>query len=789
MHQDTLDRDPIRQKDRLTADRAEPGKLTARATPVAVYPCLALAGIGTYYLLPEAGVAQAALFVLFNAVAMFAAWRAAGRARGTDRMVWTSVAVALTLATLANVPYYAFPLIVGRPIPFPCPVDVLFLSTQPCFIVALLALARQRRRGDRAGDALDAAIVVVGGASLMWQFVIAPVVNQSGMSSLAHVTAVAYPVSDLMVFAVLVRLVMAVSHRTASMRFLLAGIASLLAADVLLAIQLSSGSYHVGGPVDGMWMAYYALITVAALHPSARRLSRRSAAVEKGISSARLAVMCGIVLVGPLVLLTSRRGAAFVEAASLVAFVLVMTRMMGLNRRLMSAGVELHRRASTDLLTGLANRTEFRYRLQLALTPAEDRVGDVALLFLDLDDFKDVNDTLGHAAGDALLEVVAERLRQVVRSDDLVARLGGDEFAMLFQGRDALAHAMTVGERAVEAVAEPVEVNGTSVHVGASVGLATTCDGSDLDTLMREADEAMYTAKRLGKNRIERYDSALHDAVTARLALTADVDKAAERGELVVDYQPVVDLATGAVLGVEALVRWQHPTRGLLPPSAFIGIAEETGAVASIGSWVLETGAKDLCAWQRRFNLPELVLNVNVSVRELEEPGFASHVADILVRAGLDPRSLVVEVTESVFADPAGGAANTLVALRSMGARVALDDFGTGYSNIAYLRTFPVDIIKIDRSFISGDYGDDWDYALVEAILDFGRRLGLDTVAEGIEEVDQLLRLQNIGCRSGQGFLLSRPVPASAIEDLLSEGSPLLPLPLRASLQPLRRSA
>jgi diguanylate cyclase (GGDEF)-like protein len=504
--QETADRGPIVQKHRLTAD---PGKLTARVTPVGVYVCVASAAIGTYYLLPEAGVAQAALFVLFNAVAMLAAWRAAIRAAGTDRMVWTSVAIALTLAVLANVPYYAFPLVVGRPIPFPCPVDVLFLSTQPCFIVALLALARQRRRVDRAGDALDAAIVVLGGASLMWQFVIAPVVDQSGLSGLAHIAAVAYPVSDLMVFAVLVRLVLMVSHRTASMQFLLAGIASLLAADVLLAVQLSNGDYNVGGPVDGMWMAYYALIAVAALHPSARRLSRRSAAAEHGISSARLAVMCGVVIVGPLVFVTSRGGTAFVAGASLVAFVLVMTRMMGLNRRLMSAGVELQKRASTDLLTGLANGAEFRDRLQLALTRTEDRAGDVAVLYLDLDDFKDVNDTLGHAGGDALLEVVAERLRQVVRSEDLVARVGGDEFAVLFQGPEALAHAMTVGERAVHALAAPVGVNGTFVRVGASVGLATSNDGTDLDGLMREADEAMYTAKRLGKNRIERYDGAL----------------------------------------------------------------------------------------------------------------------------------------------------------------------------------------------------------------------------------------------------------------------------------------
>jgi diguanylate cyclase (GGDEF)-like protein len=750
---------------------------------------VASAAIGTYYLLPAAGVAQAVLFVLFSAAAMCAAWRASRRAEGTDRFVWASVAIALTLATLANVPYYGFPLLVGRPIPFPCPVDVLFLSTQPCFIVALLALAKDRRRVDRAGDALDAAIVVVGGASLMWHFVIAPVVSQSGMSGLAHVAAVAYPVSDLMVFSVLARLVLAVSDRSASMQLLLAGIGSLLAADVLLATQLSSGSYHLGGPVDGMWMAYYALIAVAALHPSARRLSRRSAVVEKGISSARLAIMCGMVLVGPLVFVTSRDGAAFVAAASLVAFALVMTRMMGLNRRLMSAGVALQRRASTDLLTGLANRAEFRHRLQLALTLIEDHAGDVALLFLDLDDFKDVNDTLGHPTGDALLEVVAYRLQQVVRSDDLVARLGGDEFAMLFEGPDALAQAMTVGERAIDALAEPVVVSGTPVRVGVSVGLATSYDGCDLDGLMREADVAMYSAKRLGKNRFERYDINLDDAVSERRSLMADVDNAAERGELVVEYQPVVDLATGAVLGVDALVRWQHPTRGLLPPSAFIALAEETGAVAAIGSWVLDTGARDLCAWQHRYDLRELVLNVNVSVGELEDPGYANRVADILGRAGLDPRCLVVEVTASVLADPAGGAAKTLAALRSMGARVALNDFATGYSCLASLPTFPADIIKIDGSFISGNQRGDRDEVIVDVILDIGRRLGLDTVAEGIEHVDQLLRLRNVGCRSGQGVLLSRPVPASVIEELLSAGSPLLPLPHRPTSQLLTRSA
>jgi diguanylate cyclase (GGDEF)-like protein len=433
----------------------------------------------------------------------------------------------------------------------------------------------------------------------------------------------------------------------------------------------------------------------------------------------------------------------------------------------------LKREASTDSLSGLANRAAFRDRLNSTLSRRDRRVGQQAVLFVDLDDFKDVNDTLGHAAGDELLRTVAERLIQTLRPGDMVARLGGDEFALLLEGLDDPGTALTVAERVVSSLAKPFDLGEHVAEVGASVGLAMRHRTSDAEGLMREADVAMYAAKAKGKNRVELYDSGLDDQTVARHALKTEVVRAAERGELVVEYQPMVDLQTGALVGVEALVRWQHPTRGLLPPSEFIGLAEDTGAIASIGRFVLETASRQLRSWQRRYDRPDLWLSVNVSVRELDGPAFAGDVLEILRVARLDPSSVVVEITETILAEPQGGTAATLVALRRAGARVALDDFGTGYSSIGYLRELPVDILKIDRSFLAGFHAGGPDSALLEGIMAMAERLGLDVIPEGIEEPDQLARLRALGCRVGQGFLLARPLSSDAIDALLAAPMPL----------------
>jgi diguanylate cyclase (GGDEF)-like protein len=434
----------------------------------------------------------------------------------------------------------------------------------------------------------------------------------------------------------------------------------------------------------------------------------------------------------------------------------------------------LTRQANHDSLTGLANRAAFDARVREALASQDRREGTQAVLFVDLDDFKDVNDVLGHAAGDELLRAVGVRLGEVVRPGDVVARLGGDEFALLLDGiPDGLA-AYALANRAAAALSTPVEIQGSWVAINASIGLAMRRDGSDLDTLMREADIAMYSAKSHGKNRVERYDAMLHAAVLDQQSLKQDVTGVAARGELVLDYQPIVDLNDGTLLGLEALVRWQHPTRGLLPPSAFIQLAEDTGAIAEIGTWVLTTAAAQVRSWQRRYRRPDLWLSVNVSVRQLEEQGFVGLVTDVLSSTGLEARCLVVEITESVLADPAGGAAVALEALRRNGVRVALDDFGTGYSSLGYLRQLPVDVLKIDRSFVSGPHARGRGEALLEAIVGLGRHLDLDVIPEGIEHPTELRRLQALGCRTGQGFLFSRPVPAGDIDAWLASVAPTL---------------
>jgi diguanylate cyclase (GGDEF)-like protein len=448
----------------------------------------------------------------------------------------------------------------------------------------------------------------------------------------------------------------------------------------------------------------------------------------------------------------------------------------------------LTQEANTDSLSGLANRAAFRARVAATLARPDRRDGTQAVLFVDLDDFKDVNDTLGHAAGDELLRVVGARLLDAMRPGDLVARLGGDEFALLLDGVADVAAAVAVARRAVKALAAPIRLDATTAIVGASVGVAMRHGASTLESLMREADVAMYSAKGKGKNRVECYDAGLDELVIARHSLRADLLGATARGELVLDYQPIVHLETGHLDGMEALVRWQHPTRGLLPPSEFIQLAETTGDIVGIGAWVLETAARQLRQWQQRYENPLLWMSVNVSVCQLETPSFADDVQAILVATGLDPATLVLEVTESTLADPKRGSAAALNRLRRLGLRVALDDFGTGYSSLAHLRDIPVDILKIDRSFVSGSSASLTGIALLEAIVGLGGRLGLQIIPEGIEEPDQLSRLSALGCRIGQGFLMSRPVPAEAIDALLASPLPVHVVGLGAGLDAVAAS-
>ena len=433
---------------------------------------------------------------------------------------------------------------------------------------------------------------------------------------------------------------------------------------------------------------------------------------------------------------------------------------------------QLTHQAFHDPLTGLANRALFRDRVQHALALRARTREQLAVLFLDLDGFKAINDSLGHSVGDRLLSAVSRRLQTAVRPGDTVARLGGDEFAVLLEDIAGLYVAEQVAARFIEELQTPFALDGHEVFVGASVGVALSNETFDADELLRNADLAMYRAKALGKNRCELFEPDMHAAVLDRMALENDLRHAVVRDQLRVHYQPVVELATGRIVGVEALIRWAHPTRGLVSPGEFINVAEESGLVVPLGRWVLTESCRQVARWRAQTGLP-LRLSVNISARQLQAPRLAEHVARTLRATGIDARDLVLEITESMLVDDAERTIAKLHLLRELGVRLAIDDFGTGYSSLNYLRRLPVDVLKIDRSFVKGIGTESELTSLTAAIVGIGRDLGLDTVAEGIEEPGQLAALRRMGCVLGQGFLYARPLPADELALLLTSGEPL----------------
>ncbi len=428
-----------------------------------------------------------------------------------------------------------------------------------------------------------------------------------------------------------------------------------------------------------------------------------------------------------------------------------MTNQVALALRTSEVHHELREQARIDPLTGLANRSAFLEELdRRRLGP-----GRCVLLFLDLDDFKNVNDELGHAAGDALLAHVASRLRAALRPQDVCARLGGDEFAVLLP--DAADSAPAVAQRLVDTIAGRVSLDGRMVQVCTSVGLAFAAPGITSAALLKHADAAMYAAKARGKNRVEVFDVGLLDDAGGA-GFERELAAAAVAGQLVVHYQPIVSVAGGHCVAVEALVRWQHPTRGLLPPGEFIPLAERTGAIVDIGAHVLRRACAEAAGWAGPSG--PLALHVNVSAAQLTEPGFAEVVRGCVADFELAADQLVLEITESMVLD-SPDIAPALDRLIGLGATIAIDDFGTGYSALTTLRTLPLDIVKIDRSFLTGGPSRAADEAVVEAIVEVAGRLGLRIVAEGVERVDQQQFLRRVGADAAQGYLYLRPTPAA----------------------------
>jgi diguanylate cyclase (GGDEF)-like protein len=428
-----------------------------------------------------------------------------------------------------------------------------------------------------------------------------------------------------------------------------------------------------------------------------------------------------------------------------------------------------------DPLTALPNRVLFMDRLETSLSRAARHGRQVAVIFLDLDRFKLVNDGMGHAAGDRLLETVAARLERVMRPSDTVARFGGDEFVVLCDEIGGEAVAVQMAQRLIDALRPPVSLAEGEIFVTASLGLALS--GGDRDSaasLLRDADTAMYMAKEHGRARIEVFDPKSHGVVLDKIRMRSDLHGALERGEFRVYYQPIVELATGRVSGVEALLRWQHPERGLLHPGEFLSMTEESGLIAPIGAWVLEESCRQAVAWaQARRNEgmsgDPISISVNLSPRQLVEPDLVDDVAGIVARSGIDPGSVWLEITEGALAADTESTLAVLHRLRALGIRLAIDDFGTGYASLGYLKSFPVEVLKIDRSFMVGLGRGTEDATIVRSVVALARSLGLDCVAEGIERPQQLEELRALGCAYVQGFLLGVPLPADVLGDQLGD--------------------
>ncbi len=434
-----------------------------------------------------------------------------------------------------------------------------------------------------------------------------------------------------------------------------------------------------------------------------------------------------------------------------------------------TAEQQIEYQAYHDALTGLANRRLFQEHLSLALALAQRRHSFVAVLFLDLDHFKIVNDSLGHTIGDELLKHVARRLRHAVREGDTVARVGGDEFTIVLQELARPDDAASVAKKVIRSVTDPIEINGHKLYVTTSIGVTVyPRDGEDAETLLKNADAAMYRAKAEGRNTYQMATSELSRTTQERMLLESGLHQAMDTGEFAVYYQPQIDLETMQLVGMEALLRWNHPERGVIGPTEFIGLAEERGLILPIGEWVLRAACREAKRFHDR-GLTSLRVSVNISARQFRDPALVWTVESALSEAGLDPRCLELEITESVAMEDVEQTMSTLAELRKSGISIAIDDFGTGHSALSYLKRFPIDALKIDKSFLSDLPGGYADSAIVASVIQLANGLGIRVVAEGVETIEQIEFLREHACREVQGYYFSCAVPPAEIAKLLEK--------------------
>ena len=652
--------------------------------------------------------------------------------------------------------------------------DVFYVGGYPFIAVGLVMLLRTRGTSRDAGGVIDGFIVATSVGVLLWVFFVEPTAFDNTLPVFERLVSVAYPAGDLLLIAIGAQLAVRQVRRQAPYWILAVSLLALLVSDLGYLYQSLYSVYAERDPIDFGWWISYALIVAVLLHPKVGEIAAAPIRSRPSLSPRRILLLSLVTIAAPLTIAARSAAGASLQlpvllGGTVVLFGLVVLRMVVMARELEDSRSLLLHEATHDALTGLGNRTLFSERVDHAL--ADDV--PVAVLCLDLDDFKLVNDSLGHPAGDVVLQVVGERLLGLLRPGDAVARLGGDEFAMMVTGPDA-ATGGAVAQRALSAVCEAIGIpDGPIVHSNVSIGIAHSSSDSSVEALLRDADIAMYLAKQSGKGHYEVFQTGMRQEMIDRLELRVDLTEALARNEFVLHYQPIVEVDTGRAVGVEALLRWEHPRRGRVEPLQFIPLAEETELIVPIGRWVLMEACR--CAMELDPRPDGLEIAVNVSAVQLRHRGLVDDVQRALESSGLDPSRLILELTESAVIGDIDAAAITLCELRTHGVRIALDDFGAGYRSLQHLRAFPVDIVKLDRSFVVSSL--EHDSTVLSGLIEMAANLGMETVGEGIEEPSQLDMLRSLHCRYAQGFLIARPMPSDRLGEVLCLGHAVDPQP------------
>jgi diguanylate cyclase len=680
------------------------------------------------------------------------------RARQTaqDRLAWLAIGAGIGFDLVSNVYLGVHEVGLDAPIDESI-VDMSWIGVYALYYIGAVLLVRARMSGFQASIWLDGVVAGLGLSATTVCLLAGP-----SRSADAATSAMAYPIADELLLVVVVTAVGLLGWKiTPLWGFLGIGFAVLTVTNATFLWQQASGGYAPGGILDAGWPAAVALIASAAVVSDQARTHH----VSSRPMLVAVPAIFALISIGLLAYDGQGRQLATAGVAAALACCLTALVRLGLTFREVQTLADTRRLARTDDLTGLANRRDFYERLNERLhnrSPSDE----LAVVILDLDRFKEINDSLGHAAGDALLVAVGPRVADVLRPGDLLARLGGDEFALFLEGagRD---EAHMISSRMVREIAAPFVVGDMTLHVEASVGIAVwPTDGDEVDELVARADVAMFVAKSM-RTSVELYEPERDRAYLDRFGVIEALRGAIGSDQLVLHYQPKMHLGSGRVRGVEALVRWEDPARGLVPPDQFIPLAEQSGLMGALTAWVLREALLQAVIWKNQ-GYP-LGIAVNVSASSLRESGFPDLVADLLRETGVPPHMLTLEITEDTVMSDRERCLDVLHRLRGFGIRVSVDDYGTGHSSLAYLRELPVDELKLDRSFVSTMNDDQRLGAIVESTIGLAHSLGLPIVAEGVETIDVKDRLTAAGCDLIQGYLLTRPLPGPALTAWLAE--------------------